>query len=155
MPPPVPGRVEVAVARPSAMVRPAMVTVARETRKIRLTPRPLMVRFPAPGPRIRRLFETTSSPAVRVMVAGAARRKAMVAPLRARLMAARSEPETLSAVVVTVRVPARSWRGAAARKARQAAKAGDRGLIFMVAPFRRGRHDAGGTRLRVASGRRR
>src|SRR5262245_25620008 len=127
------------------MVRPAMVTVARETRKMRLTPRPLMVRFPAPGPRIRRLFETTSSPPVRVMVAGAGREKVIVSPLQALLRAARREPATLSAVVVTARVPARRWAGAAANRAREAARAklGERSLIFMAVPFPGGLPDTG------------
>ena len=53
-----------------------------------------------------KFFETSSSPLVSVMVAGAGRENLIVSPLRAFFRAVRSEPGPVSAVLVTVRVAA-------------------------------------------------
>src|SRR5439155_12950661 len=94
----------------------------------------LTAKLPAPGPRIFKFFETSSSPLVSVMVAGAASENWIVSPLREFFSAARREPAPLSAVLVTVRVAARSWADVVSNVAKHAARARvfDVSLVFIV-----------------------
>jgi hypothetical protein len=88
------------------MLRPDMITVDVAPIEITCTALlPLMNRLEAPGPVIVR-FLLIDSVLARVMVEGAARLKLIVSPLEALAMAARREPDPLSAVLVTVKVAA-------------------------------------------------
>jgi len=61
-----------------------------------------------------RLFETSNSPLVSVILAGMGSAKLIVSPLLAVARAARSVPAPLSAVLVTVIIAARRWAGVVA-----------------------------------------
>ena len=110
-PPPPPCREGsvVLVAAPSAMVRPAMVTVAwLPMSKTRLALLPLTVSWPAPGPVMVRSWLMTSWPLLSVMVwPERPAAKSMVSPAAAAAISPRSEPSLatpVSRLLVTVRV---------------------------------------------------
>src|SRR5436309_15538615 len=104
------------------MAGPARGTVGRDAMwRTRLEWLPLIVRPPAPGPRMARFFETSSSPLVSLMVDDAGSENLMVSPAREFLSTARNEPVPLSAAEVTVRVAARRLAAIAINKARHAA----------------------------------
>src|SRR5262245_56209712 len=93
-------------ADPWVMVRPARVTVSLLLMsKTRLASLPLTAKRLAPGPSMSRFLLIASSPLVSVIVwplrLGA---KRMVSPLRALVIAARSDPWPLSRLFSTVRV---------------------------------------------------
>jgi hypothetical protein len=89
------------------MVSPEIVTVFDcPTWKTRLPLFALTVSLVAPGPEITRLLLINSSPLVRVIVAGNESAKLMLSFAPAAAIAARKVPGPLSAVLVTVIVPA-------------------------------------------------
>ena len=139
MPPPRPS-----ATRPLAMVRPAMVTVAPPwMSKTRLVLWPLTVSWPALGHSMSRLLLMTSSPLVSVMVWPASLpAKWMVSPLWAAAISARSEPEPLSRLLVTVSVLSSRRSSSASSRGRNLARrrvdrgASMRSLAWVVLRFR-------------------
>src|SRR5262249_49305877 len=97
-----------------------------------------METIPAPGPRMAKFFETSSSPLVSVIVVGDGSESLMVSRLLAFFRAARSEPGPLSAALVTLRVAERAGGEAAATNAERTRGASGPDLIVVFIRIRDG-----------------